>query len=72
MENRQKQLVAQKNKQRYLNKLKREAQQKLDKRKGSADLPDENGSGLSTAKTKQEEILAAVNRVKEKRKARDN
>ncbi len=72
MENRQKQLVAQKNKQRYLNKLKREAQQKLDKRKVPSDLPNENRGGLSTTKTKQEEILAAVNRVKEKRKARDN
>jgi electron transport complex protein RnfC len=71
-DSRRKQLEADKNKQRYQNKLQRELQQKLDKVKERTMRDENNVDAVSTAKNKKAEIMAAVNRVKAKRKARDS
>ncbi len=66
-----KQWKVEQNKKRYVNKQKRVAQQKRDKlHERLASDTGKIGEGLAL-RTKQDEIMAAVNRVKEKRKARD-
>ncbi|GJM04016.1 MAG: hypothetical protein DHS20C09_00070 [marine bacterium B5-7] len=71
-DNRRNQLQADQNKQRYLNKQKRTEQQKLDKRNKHSIAIDENANNETTLKKKQEDIAAAVNRVKAKRKNKNN
>ena len=67
-----KQLEAEQYKQRFLNKQKRQALQKQDKNNKQSDLVDKKTDDNLALKKKQDEIAAAVNRVKEKRKTRDN
>jgi H+/Na+-translocating ferredoxin:NAD+ oxidoreductase subunit C len=71
-DNRRHQLEAEQNKHRYLSKQKRTEQERLDrlnKRSNIVDVKADDGLAL---KKKQDEIMAAVNRVKEKRKTRDH
>ncbi len=67
-DNRRNQLQAVENKQRYLNKQNRIEQQKLDKRNKRLVSAGKNTDNESALKKKQDDIAAAVNRVKAKRK----
>jgi H+/Na+-translocating ferredoxin:NAD+ oxidoreductase subunit C len=71
-DNRRNQLDADQNKQRYLNKQKRTEQQKLDKRNKHSMVDEEHANNDSALKKKQDDITAAVNRVKAKRKNKNN
>lgn len=66
------QTQAEQNKQRYLNKLKRAEQQELDKRNKRSNVVDEKSDKDLALKNKQDEIAAAVNRVKAKRRDKGN
>lgn len=65
---RRKQLEAEQNKKRYLDKQARVEQQKKDKHIKRSAAIDEKADDESAKKKKQDEIAAAVNRVKQKRK----
>ncbi len=69
---RRKQLEAEQHKKRYLDKLARQEQQKKDRNKSRTETVDGTTSEDLTLKNKQDEIAAAVNRVKQKRKEKDN
>ena len=71
-DNRQTQLKAEQNKQRYLNKQQRTEQRKLDKRIKLPIVDEEHVNKESVLKKKQDDITAAVNRVKAKRKNKNN
>jgi len=66
-----KQLEAEQNKQRYLDKQARIQQQEKDKKNKRSKVIKEKTDEELELKKKQDEIAAAVNRVKEKRKTRD-
>jgi H+/Na+-translocating ferredoxin:NAD+ oxidoreductase subunit C len=69
---RRKELEAEQNKQRFLDKQARLQQQKQDKNNRRSNIIDEKTDHELALKKKQDEISASVNRVKEKRKTRDN
>jgi H+/Na+-translocating ferredoxin:NAD+ oxidoreductase subunit C len=69
---RRKQLEAVQNKKRYLDKQARIEQQKLDKINKRSAIVEEKTDTESAMKKKQDEITAAVNRVKQKRKEKDS
>jgi H+/Na+-translocating ferredoxin:NAD+ oxidoreductase subunit C len=69
---RRKQLEAEQNKQRYLGKQGRIEQQQKDKINKQSKAVDKKTGDELALKKKQDEIAAAVNRVREKRKTRDN
>ena len=67
-----KQLEAEQNKKRYMNKQKRAEQHKKDKVEKRAAVIEENASDKLAMQKKRDAITAAVNRVKQKRKDREN
>ncbi len=67
-DNRRSELEADQNKQRYLRKQKRTEQRKLDKKIKHSMIAEEYTNNESALKKKQDDIAAAVNRVKAKRK----
>jgi len=68
--NRRAQQDAEQNKQRYINKQQRIEQQRLEKCNKRSNTADDQIDGEDALKNKQLEIMAAVNRVKEKRKTK--
>ena len=71
-DNRRSQLEADQNKKRYFNKQKRTEQRKLDKQVKHSMVDEEHGNNETALKKKQDDIIAAVNRVKAKRKNKIN
>jgi len=65
-------LEADQNKKRYFNKQKRTEQRKLDKQVKHSMVDEEHGNNETALKKKQDDIIAAVNRVKAKRKNKIN
>jgi len=69
---RRNQLEAEKNKQRYLDKQKRIEQQKQDKSNKRLNIDDDKVNDELALKKKQDDIAAAVNRVRAKRNNKNN